>query len=367
MCWTRRASRSSRTGLIDPATFDRAAKDLGFTLDDAQRRAADALLAADRNLYLWGPVGRGKSWLMATYFAALPTKRKLRIHFHEFFRDLHLAIRRNNNDLPAALDDLLGDLDVVCFDEFHVHDPADGIFITRLMPALLDRKIQVILTSNYPPQSLLPNPLFHNDFVPTIELIERSLTVVTVDGPVDYRTTSDHAAGFAAGSWVTPGIPEQLERLGLHPPTPDEHQTLKPAGHSIHVRRAANGCMWIDFADLCEKTTAPVDYLAMARDFTKWVISGVPDLRTAGHEPAQRFANVIDVLYDRDVPTVFLATAPLDTLADGAQLPVDIERIKSRLGQLARIEPDTTEVEIAPEQATIPPRSNTGGPYLPTT
>ncbi|NMM91805.1 cell division protein ZapE [Rhodococcus sp. SRB_17] len=343
MRWTRRAPKSSRQVGVDLAVFDRAAEELGFTLDDAQRRAAAALAAVDGNLYLCGPVGRGKSWLMATYFAALPTNRKMRIHFHEFFRDLHLAIRRRNNDLSAALDDLIGNLDVVCFDEFHVHDPADGKFIARLLPVLLDRDVRVILTSNYPPQSLLPNPLFHDDFVPTIELIEHSLTVLAVDGSVDYRTVSDHEAGFAAGSWVNPGTPEQLEQLGLYPPTLDEHRTLAPAGHPIRVRRAGDECLWIDFVDLCEKSTAPVDYLALTKEFRQWVVSDVPDLRSAGREPVQRFANVIDVLYDRDVPTVFLATTPLSAFAHGGQLPVDIERIRSRLGQLCRIEPDTVE------------------------
>ncbi|RVW05677.1 cell division protein ZapE [Rhodococcus xishaensis] len=342
---SRRASQSSRFLQLDPAVFVMAAEELGFTLDDAQRRAVDALASADRNLYLWGPAGRGKSWLMATYFEALPTDRKRRIHFHEFFHDLHLAIRRNRNDLTAALGDLLGTLDVVCFDEFHVHDPADGKFIARLLPALLDRKIRVILTSNYPPQSLLPNPLFHDDFVPTIELIERTLTIVAVDGPVDYRTTSSHEAGFAAGLWVSPGSPKQVEQLGLNPPNPHEHMTLAPAGHPVYVRRAADGWLWIEFADLCGRTTAPADYLALARDFQKWVISNVPDLATAGREPAQRFANVIDVLYDRDVSPVFLATTPLDLLATGAHLPVDIERLRSRLGQLERLGPNTAELE----------------------
>ncbi|RVW00389.1 cell division protein ZapE [Rhodococcus spongiicola] len=348
MRWSRRASQSSRPLQLDPAVFVTAAEELGFTLDDAQRRAVAALATADRNLYLWGPAGRGKSWLMATYFAALPTSRKRRIHFHEFFGDLHLAIRRNGNDLSAALGDLLGALDVVCFDEFHVHDPADGKFIARLLPALLDREIRVILTSNYPPQSLLPNPLFHDDFVPTIELIERTLTIVAVDGPVDYRTISSHEAGFAAGFWVSPGSPSQVEHLGLSAPDPDERTTLAPAGHPVHVRRAADGWLWIEFTDLCGRTTAPVDYLALAGEFQKWVISDIPDLRTAGREPAQRFANAIDVLYDRDVTPVFLASTTLDFLTNGAHLPLDMGRIRSRLGQLSCIGPDAAELEVTP-------------------
>nr|WP_280123313.1 cell division protein ZapE [Rhodococcus sp. ZPP] len=236
----------------------------------------------------------------------MPTDRKMRMHFHEFFRDLHLAIRRHGNDLAAALDELLGGLDLVCFDEFHVHDPADGRFIARLLPALLEREIRVILTSNYPPRSLLPNPLFHGDFVPTIELIEQALTIITIDGPVDYRASSSHEVGFAAGWWVTPGTAEQQARLGLRPPGSAERRTLTPAGNPVHVRRATGQSLWVDFADLCENTTAPVDYLALTQRFRQWVISDVPDLRASGREPAQRFANVVDVLYDRDITSIFL-------------------------------------------------------------
>ncbi|WP_319944567.1 cell division protein ZapE [Nocardia macrotermitis] len=329
---------------MDIYVFHRAATELGFELDAAQGRAAAALAAGDRSLYLWGPVGRGKSWLMATYFDALPDGRKLRVHFHEFFRDLHGAIRANGNDLSAALDDLLGARDVLCFDEFHVHDVADGKFISRLLGELFDRDIRLIVTSNYPPRALLPNPLFHDDFVPTIELIEQALTVLAVDGPVDYRTTGGHETGFAAGWWVSPGTSEQLERLGLHPPGPDESRTLAPTGHPIRVTRAAESVLWIDFAELCETATAPTDYLALSRDFPQWVVSGVPALRTIDREPAQRFANVVDVLYDRDVTPIFLATTPLTTLTADARLPVDIERIMSRLGQLGRRELDSAGI-----------------------
>lgn len=337
MRWIRSASPARRPLRVDPAVFDTAAQQSGFTLDAAQQRAARRLATAERGLYLWGPVGRGKSWLMATYFAALPTERKRRIHFHEFFRDLHPAIRRSRNDLTAALDELLGDLEVVCFDEFHVHDPADGRFVARLLPALFDRDIRVVLTSNYPPRELLPNPLFHDDFVPTIELIEQSLEIVAVHGPLDYRTISGHETGFAAGWWAGAGNSAHLARLGLRPPDPDEHTILHPAGHPVQVRRATDRCLWLDFTDLCERTTAPVDYLALARDHRHWVVDGVPDLRSTGREPAQRFANVVDVLYDRDVTPVFLSTVDLDALVGGSRLPLDIARVESRLGQLRRL------------------------------
>ena len=370
----RHPTRPSPTG--ETAAL-RAARAHGIHLDQPQRRAAAILETTAESVYLWGPVGRGKSWLMDSYQASRPADEVLRVHFHEFFRDLHLALRRHRHDLTAALDEILTGVRMVCFDEFHVHDPADGVFLARLLPALLARRIRLIVTSNYPPRSLMPNPLFHDGFLPTIELIERSLTVVAVDGPVDYRTITAHGSGFAAdgpgfsadgsgfaaGWWVSPGTTEQRRRRGL-PDAVDTARagaafhTLSPAGHPLRVRRASDDHLWIDFRDLCEDTTAPADYLALARSFDTWVIDGIGDLRDAGREPAQRFANVVDVLYDHDICATFIASTSLDQLAAGAgagagvgasagakaeseagakagaSAPLDLDRVLSRLGQL---------------------------------
>ena len=260
MRWRPRRPRRVDVPFVSRRVFDTAALEDGLVLDSAQGDAIDALLSAgSRGVYLWGGVGRGKSWLMDVYFAALPTERKRRLHFHEFLADLHSAVRRHRCDLDAALDELLAGLDVVCLDEFHVHDPADGIFVGRLSAALFERNVLVVLTSNYPPDGLLPNPLFHEGFVPTIELIERSLTVVGVNGPVDYRTVrSRHDTGFAAGAWISPGNDIQLSALGLHRPGTSERRVLRPAGHPLPAQRVRPDCLWFDFRDLCGGTTAPV-------------------------------------------------------------------------------------------------------------
>lgn len=340
MRWPRRSSRST-TLRVPVEAFDDAAYQQGYTIDPAQRQAISRLCeTAGRGVYLWGPVGRGKSWLMATYFAALPTTCKRRVHFHEFFRELHAAIRRHRNDLDAALDTILDGVHVLCFDEFHVHDVADAKFVERLLPALFARNIALVVTSNYPPPRLLPNPLFHDIFVPTIELIEQSLDVVAVDGPRDYRATSDHLSGFASGRWVVRGATDPLAALGLEPPAPDERSTLVPCGHPLVALRAEAHCLWFNFDDLCERTTAPADYLKLAAEFDRWVVSGIPDLAQASREAAQRFANLIDVLYDRDVETTFVADLPMEALVAEGRRPVDIDRIMSRLGQLQRVGTD---------------------------
>ncbi|MDH6676428.1 cell division protein ZapE [Rhodococcus sp. LBL1] len=321
---------------VPRGTFDEASRASDFVLDTTQRRAAAELEDADgRWVYLWGPVGRGKSWLMDTYFAAVPADRKLRVHFHAFFVDLHSTLERHRYDLHESLGALLGDVRLLCFDEFHVHDIGDAKFLERLLPALLDRGVTLVVTSNHPPAALLPNPLFHDAFLPTIALIERTMTVVTVDGPRDYRTlTGRHDTGFASGVWAAPGDPGQLTRLGLTRPRPDESRLLRPVGHPIAALRADDDCLWFTFADLCGGSTAPADYLALTRTHRTWVVSEVPALHVAGRDASQRFVNLVDVLYDDDVRVVILADEGFFD-SSGIDCPAaDIERVMSRLRQL---------------------------------
>ncbi|MGU3582989.1 cell division protein ZapE [Rhodococcus sp. C26F] len=332
---------------VSRTVFEDAARSRGFVLDPAQHDAVEQLCHPERpNVYLWGPPGRGKSWLADVYFSACPGRNKLRIHFHEFFRDLHVELRRHRFDLDAALDHLIGRAELVCFDEFHVHDPADGTFVARLLPALLARRTRLVLTSNYPPRDLLPNPLFHDGFVPTIELVERCATVVALDGPHDHRLGSDHAKGFASGIWAVSPSDPQLRRLCLERPAPAEHRVLRPAGRPLRALRAEKDCLWFDFRDLCGHPTAPADYLALAADYLFWVVDKIPDLTTAGREPAQRFANLVDVLHDRDVRVVFVSDVAVSELAAPAG-PVahDIGRLRSRLAQLRTIQDTSSRTD----------------------
>jgi cell division protein ZapE len=148
---------------VSAAAFRRAASAAGLELDASQLAAAEALEhAGSSGVYLWGPVGRGKSWLMDTYLQLSPAPRKRRFHFHGFFTEPHTELHRTGHRLDDALENILGGLDVVCFDGFQVDDPADGIFVRRLLDALLARSSRLILTSNQPPHGLMPNPLFHS-------------------------------------------------------------------------------------------------------------------------------------------------------------------------------------------------------------
>jgi len=331
------------------------ARTRGYTLDSAQQAAierfavlADELLRprlfrrkAPRSLYLWGPVGRGKSFLLDGFFAALPFAEKRRVHFHAFFRDLHERMFRQpagGDALAASLDDLLEGCRLLCFDEFHVHDIGDAMLITRLFKALFSRGVVLITTSNYPPEGLLPNPLYHERFLPAIQLIETRMDILSVAGPQDYRSASSvEPDPFGVGAYLWPGSPDQRRALGL-PPMVETRVEVAVGHRHLPAISAADGLLQFSFAELCEGPTAVLDYLTLSETWHRWLLDEVPPLREASPAARQRFINLVDVLYDRRLALFLVSAAPLDeTLADSEI--ADMSRTRSRLSQLRQIGP----------------------------
>jgi cell division protein ZapE len=292
-------------------------------------------------VYLWGPPGRGKSWLVDTWHAALPPGLAYRVHFHDFFRRLQDEVfgrRDEARAVDAAMAALVGRARIVCFDEFHVHDPGDAMLVTRLLRELLDRHTTLVATSNYPPEGLLPNPLFHRLFEPAIRLIEGRLDVVAVTGPVDYRTlASDDAfsrTGFRAGALVSPGDAAQLASYGLTAPPAHAVAELAVNRRTLTARSADDRVLWIDYAHLCEATTSTADYLVLAERNTTWVVDRVPGWDACTRDGRQRLASVVDIAYDRDIRLFLVGPdAPARPPAD-AEAPPDYFRTASRLAQL---------------------------------
>ncbi|HVK23572.1 MAG TPA: cell division protein ZapE [Actinokineospora sp.] len=318
--------------------------DAGYVLDADQRRVAERLtrLAEDlrgrgpvRGVYLWGPVGRGKTWLTTVLFDAF-RGRKRRLHFHEFHREFHAAYARHRHRPRAvdhAVDEVLGRCRLLCFDEFHLHDPGDAMLVAALLKALFARGVVLLTTSNYPPSGLLPNPLYHHLAEPMIDLIDGAMDVVELAGDRDYRAESTAAprSNFERGRYLWPGTDDQLREVGLSRPRPDERRTLTVSGRPLRAEAVRGDLVWFDFAELCEGPTSTVDYLALVERYSRWVISGLP--RLADRDSAQRFANVVDVLCDRDVVPVLIGERPLaELVADG--VPVDFARTASRLALL---------------------------------
>lgn len=336
--------------------FRQRAGQQGYTLSAGQQQViqsmaqrVDPLLAGPeqaetpRSLYLYGAVGRGKSWLLDGFFQATPLAEKRRLHFHDFFAKLHAGMfrhRQQPDPLEATLDELLADCRLLCFDEFHVHDIGDAMLITRLFKALFARNILLLVTSNYPPEGLLPNPLYHERFLPVIKLINSQMQVLEVGGSTDYRSLpqTDCQQRFTRGQYVWPGDAAQRRALQL-PPGDTPPFALAVGTRQLRVRTRHDRCVHLRFDDLCEQPTAVMDYLELCQQFDHWVIDHLVALDDCSIAVQQRFINLIDVLYDQDKHLVLIGERPLQHLLAGNA--IDLMRTRSRLGQLSEVSPST--------------------------
>jgi len=330
--------------------FHHKAHAQGYTLSHSQQRVIDCMAQHARSLieagaknlpglYLHGAVGRGKSWLLDGFFQAIPLAQKQRLHFHEFFARLHQGMfshREQPDALATTLDELLSDCRVLCFDEFHVHDIGDAMLITRLFKALFRRGILLLVTSNYPPEGLLPNPLYHARFKPVIDLINARMQVMEVGGPHDYRSQArTHAQQlFTQGQYVWPATPAQRHAANL--PATDAPAIALPVGtRHLPARYCEGRAVGFTFADLCDQPTAVMDYLELCRRFDHWIIDQLPNLADCSIAAQQRFINLVDVLYDQDKHLVLLGQRSLRESLGGDA--IDLARTRSRLGQLVEV------------------------------
>ncbi|WP_175649856.1 cell division protein ZapE [Pseudomonas sp. Marseille-P9899] len=330
------------------AYFRDKASQQGYTLSQGQQRVIAAMAeqvarlpaGRARSLYLHGQVGRGKSWLLDGFFNALGEIPKRRLHFHDFFARLHQGMfdhRQAPDALALTLDALLGDCRVLCFDEFHVHDIGDAMLLTRLFQALFERRIFVLVTSNYAPEGLLPNPLYHQRFEPVIRLIEARMDVLEVGGDQDYRALPGAGTQqrFTQGLYLWPGSPQQRHQLGLNDITEDV--LLNVGKRQLHARVRDEHSVVFDFSAICEQATAVIDYLDLVQRFEHWTIEHLPNLEDCTIAAQQRFINLVDVLYDRDKQLLLIGELPLEQSLGGSV--ADLARTRSRLGQLRQMGP----------------------------
>lgn len=312
-------------------SFRAAVLDSGLSLDEAQIAAVNALSGRARHgYYLWGDVGRGKSLISEMYFAAIPTRRKRRFHFHDFFRGLQTEITSRREPLEKSLQRLVGDARAILFDEFHVHDVADGVYLSATLKSLLDSGTFLLATSNYAPEDLMPNPLYHEQFRPAITIISTQLEVVQLGPGQDYRAKHpalDH--GFGAGTWSTQTT--QTETTLTAP-----HVELEADGHIIRARDRDGDTGVFTFSDLCAQPLGVAQYLWLAEHFRTIALTEVPDLGTVERDSLARFSNLIDVLYDRDILLNVSAAGTPEGLLRASEPPRDAQRTVSRLSMLHR-------------------------------
>lgn len=311
-----------------------------------------------RGVWFWGGVGRGKSFLMDCFFAAVPYERKRRVHFHAFMREIHesLRVHRNESDpLAKVAARIARETRLMCFDEFHVSDIADAMILGRLMQALFDAGVLFCITSNYPPAGLYPNGLQRELFLPTIDLLRQKLDVIEIDAGIDYRLRLlEQAQVYLAGDDGT--TLAAIEKTFNSIAGGAGH--IKPVevlGRSLPVVRRAPGAIWFDFATLCGGPRSQNDYLWLANRNHTLFITGVPKMGAGAASEARRFTWLVDVLYDHRVKLIVSAACPAEELYTQGTQANEFKRTVSRLIEMRSLEylasPHRREDVLAPEKA----------------
>jgi cell division protein ZapE len=293
--------------------------------------------AVPRGLYLWGGVGRGKSLLMDAFYATVPIRRRTRVHFHAFMRDIHdelATMKREVDPLATVAAHVARRWRLVCFDEFHVSDIADAMILGRLLTALFGHGVVLVLTSNYRPDALYPNGLQRQNFVPTIRLLERELDVLEVEGGTDYRLR----ALSQVRSYLVPADREAEAELAAAfermRSGPDESPRLAIEGRTLIARHRAGSAVWFDFAALCDGPRSQRDYLELAREFSVMFVSGIPRLTAEMGDRARRFTWLVDILYDHRVKLLVSAAVPPERLYEEGPNSREFPRTVSRLVEM---------------------------------
>jgi len=349
----------------------------GFKADEAQLRAVQSLQRCQdeweaykarrsnavtkllvrppipRGVYMYGGVGRGKSFLMDCFFQAVPLTRKTRLHFHEFMREVHRELQELKG-IADPLDELgkriARRFRLICFDEFHVADVTDAMILHRLLDALFRNRVSIVTTSNFHPDELYPNGLHRDRILPAIELLKSHLEVINVDAGTDYRrrTLEDMNLYLTPLNETTEAaLTQAFESLAE---ALDEDRKLMIEHRALYARRRAGGVVWFDFATLCGGPRSQNDYLELASQFHTVILSEVPEMPVRLASEARRFTWLVDVLYDRRVKLIISAAVPAEQLYTEGPLAHEFPRTVSRLQEmrsaeylaLARREVDTS-------------------------
>jgi cell division protein ZapE len=288
-----------------------------------------------KGLYFWGGVGRGKTYLMDTFFEALPFENKLRLHFHRFMRRVHQEIRTlkdQKNPLDIVADRLAAEARVLCFDEFFVSDIADAMILGSLMEKLFVRGVSLVATSNIVPDRLYENGLQRERFLPAIAVLKENVTVLNVDGGTDYRLRTLTQAKLY--HWPLDAAAEvslMQSYVALATVAGQDNVALDIEGRVIHARKVADDVAWFDFAALCDGPRSQNDYIELAREYQTVVLSNIPALHAGIDDQVRRFVNLVDEFYDRCVKLVISAEKPLESLYSGGRLSFEFQRTQSRL------------------------------------
>ena len=332
---------------------DEAQRHVISRLDDLQRRicryhALPARLGrwlpgksdtvGTRGVYLWGGVGRGKTFLMDLFFQTLDLEKKKRIHFHRMMSEVHSRLKSIDDaedPLDIVASDLADEIAVLCFDEFFVSDIGDAMILGRLLDGLFRRGVTLVATSNAKPRDLYRDGLQRQRFIPAIEALEKHTDVIELAGATDYRLRLLQEAG----TFLVPADSESEQKLARYfeeiaSGTILNDSDIQVLGRPIRTRRSARGVAWFEFDEICEGPRSQEDYIELARWYPTVIISAIPVLGQGRENAARRFIALVDEFYDRKVKLVLSAEADVNSIYRGKKLAFEYERTSSRLTEM---------------------------------
>ena len=295
-----------------------------------------------RGIYLWGGVGRGKTFLMDLFFESLDMKGKRRVHFHRMMHEVHDRLKTLSfveNPLDKVAAGIAQDTRVLCFDEFFVSDIGDAMILAGLLDGLFKRGVTLVTTSNSRPDDLYKEGLQRQRFLPAIELLNEYTDVVNMDGGTDYRLRILQKAG----TYLFPDDAAAAERLDYFFDESASIQieadaNLEINGRSIRARRCAKGVAWFRFSDICDGPRSQDDYIEIARWYPSVIISGVLQFDATRDDQARRFISLVDEFYDRRVKLILSADVDVQNLYTGTRLSFEFDRTVSRLTEMQSTE-----------------------------
>ncbi|MGP0881971.1 cell division protein ZapE [Serratia sp. CY71090] len=291
-----------------------------------------------QGLYMWGGVGRGKTWLMDMFFHSLPGDRKMRLHFHRFMLRVHeelTELQGRENPLDIVADGFKAETDVLCFDEFFVSDITDAMLLATLLQALFARGITLVATSNIPPDDLYRNGLQRARFLPAIDLINEYCDVMNVDAGIDYRLRTLTQAHL----YLTPlndQTREALDRMfvKLAGKAGEDAPVLQINHRPLQAIRSVDGVLAVDFHTLCEEARSQLDYIALSRLYHSVILYNVRVMGPLKENTARRFLALVDEFYERHIKLVIGAEASMFEIYQGVQLKFEFQRCLSRLQEM---------------------------------
>ncbi|AYD45388.1 cell division protein ZapE [Yersinia rochesterensis] len=302
------------------------------------RGASKTPIRPAQGLYMWGGVGRGKTWLMDMFFHSLPGERKLRLHFHRFMLRVHqelTTLQGHENPLEIIADGFKAQTDVLCFDEFFVSDITDAMLLATLLEALFARGITLVATSNIPPDDLYRNGLQRARFLPAIELIKQYCDVMNVDAGIDYRLRTLTQANL----YLTPLNPQTEQAMEdifvkLAGKEGEKSPILEVNHRPLPAICSAQGVLAVDFHTLCEEARSQLDYIALSKLYHTVLLHNVHKMATRDENTARRFLALVDEFYERRVKLIIAAEASMFEIYCGERLKFEYQRCLSRLQEM---------------------------------